>query len=512
MLQSNINFNPRSPHGERPSLLVSGWQGVSHFNPRSPHGERLEVRDDCQPNLRFQSTLPARGATQSAENCSKSKRFQSTLPARGATAHIAPRSLSRRFQSTLPARGATQPFQTLPTHQRISIHAPRTGSDRTKLQADVISAPISIHAPRTGSDTEVGAKYNNYELISIHAPRTGSDTHADYLDSLPLPFQSTLPARGATLLDVMTVFPDAFQSTLPARGATRLTNCFPSSAKFQSTLPARGATICACKTLSASAHFNPRSPHGERRGDFHCPHCGCEHFNPRSPHGERRENDSRALRRCVISIHAPRTGSDPQNRRHAPRVRISIHAPRTGSDRKRPLAGTKKNDFNPRSPHGERQSRCLQSSHEALHFNPRSPHGERLEHGDIVQPQTDFNPRSPHGERLLGLIVGITAVSISIHAPRTGSDMTGLRLGHPSHNFNPRSPHGERPDTRLTIAQTGVFQSTLPARGATRYFDSKGHCTRFQSTLPARGATFPHGATCHSTHDFNPRSPHGERR
>ena len=36
--------------------------------------------------------------------------------------------------------------------------------------------------------------------ISIHAPRTGSDTLADLALEYREEFQSTLPARGATLL------------------------------------------------------------------------------------------------------------------------------------------------------------------------------------------------------------------------------------------------------------------------------------------------------------------------
>ena len=34
----------------------------------------------------------------------------------------------------------------------ISIHAPRTGSDRTPGKAETATKKISIHAPRTGSD------------------------------------------------------------------------------------------------------------------------------------------------------------------------------------------------------------------------------------------------------------------------------------------------------------------------------------------------------------------------
>ena len=37
---SHTNFNPRSPHGERPALRFLHIGGED-FNPRSPHGERL---------------------------------------------------------------------------------------------------------------------------------------------------------------------------------------------------------------------------------------------------------------------------------------------------------------------------------------------------------------------------------------------------------------------------------------------------------------------------------------
>ena len=88
--------------------------------------------------------------------------------------------------------------------------------------------------------------------------------------------------------------------------------------------------------------------------------------------------------RVAISIHAPRTGSDPIDLSIAPSVDISIHAPRTGSDRARgtqvaemtisihaPRTGSDRGierrffgcvDFNPRSPHGERRSNGLPTS------------------------------------------------------------------------------------------------------------------------------------------------------
>ena len=83
---------------------------VEHdFNPRSPHGERPIVPFFISPLLKFQSTLPARGATRRKRYPTQEQEFQSTLPARGATKKrndLVARGLI--FQSTLPARGATR--------------------------------------------------------------------------------------------------------------------------------------------------------------------------------------------------------------------------------------------------------------------------------------------------------------------------------------------------------------------------------------------------------------------
>ena len=79
--------------------------------------------------------------------------------------------------------------------------------------------------------------------------------------------------------------------------------------------------------------------------------------------------------------------------------------------------------------------------------------------------------------------------AISIHAPRTGSDGTLMFCEVETSNFNPRSPHGERPPPASCSPPSGLFQSTLPARGATARATGPSSGGLFQSTLPARGAT-----------------------
>ena len=56
------------------------------------------------------------------------------------------------------------------------------------------------------------------------------------------------------------------------------------------------------------------------------------------------------------------------------------------------------------------------------------------------------------------------------------------------------------------------FQPTLPARGATSEFTLATAGIKFQPTLPARGATRKGQRAAGDFPDFNPRSPHGERR
>ena len=124
--------------------------------------------------LRFQSTLPMRGATGSSGRCKGLSVFQSTLPMRGATQICCPlwtdfpisihtphagsddsllvlSTVALLFQSTLPMRGATGGRWACGTAGVISIHTPHAGSDSDALTI-YLSLPISIHTPHAGSD------------------------------------------------------------------------------------------------------------------------------------------------------------------------------------------------------------------------------------------------------------------------------------------------------------------------------------------------------------------------
>ena len=211
------------------------------FNPRSPRGERREARNTDSSDTEFQSTLPAWGATR----------------------HIARCALRADFNPRSP-RGERQRSHASQVRRRISIHAPRVGSD-----------PRSRHC------------------------LTASMT-----------FQSTLPAWGATRAASRRACVHGFQSTLPAWGATTCKRDTDNPTdQFQSTLPAWGATL---PLASLKMHVGI---------SIHAPRVGSDGFAPIldrfnvniSIHAPRVGSDVGKLVHIavlIISIHAPRVGSD----------------------------------------------------------------------------------------------------------------------------------------------------------------------------------------------------------
>ena len=166
--------------------------------------------------------------------------------------------------------------------------------------------------------------------------------------------------------------------------------------------------------------------------------------------------------------------------------------------------------FDPRSPHGERRG-WFRSNTAAVHFNPRSPQGSDNRPPYYALYYIIFQPTLPVGERPKKIhnrgddsgfqstlpTWGATDIgkradtvrNISIHAPRMGSDQCRNAWHRLQDHFNPRSPHGERLYVRRFRCRSSIFQSTLPAWGATAALGAVGGFLAFQSTLPAWGAT-----------------------
>ena len=217
--------------------------------------------------------------------------------------------------------------------------------------------------------------------------------------------------------------------------------------EFQSTLPVWGATSVHTAVYDSLRNFNPRSPCGERQAVYRERKIILKNFNPRSPCGERHQkyilNKSSNTFQSTLPVWGatcglmtigfclrpfqstlPVWGATLSTSHQTATLQFQSTLPVWGATAALPLAHVHALYFNPRSPCGERpaivthcfQGRCV--------FQSTLP----------VWGATDAFP-------------GIDFLqSISIHAPRVGSDF----------------------DKKYYSACNPKFQSTLPVWGATK--------------------------------------------
>ncbi len=242
-------------------------------------------------------------------------------------------------------------------------------------------------------------------LISIHAPRTGSDFGGVQWSSTRMPFQSTLPARGATSSHQGEDFRCVLISIhAPRTGSDNVRVAGNEQVVTISIHAPRTGSDCTDKRLLR-----------HRSISIHAPRTGSDTIHPVG-----------VGTFFTISIHAPRTGSDAVLTAHTREgYIISIHAPRTGSD-----------------PRHVADCRCVP------HFNPRSPHGERLL---VHQVQPPRQPISIHAPR----------------TGSDGDIITNPPYKYAFQSTLPA--RGATWTAAVLAAIPFEFQSTLPARGATKW-------------------------------------------
>ena len=190
----------------------------------------------------FQSTPPARGATYyllckhrfrdisihapregGDHGCCvipQTHRHFNPRPPRGGRPVWVLRNTSRcTFQSTPPARGATAAVCDL--YQNCGYFNPRPPRGGRLIASNQNSQPHDFNPrPPRGGRPLTTYCYAAWHNISIHAPREGGDHPCSPPSILKFSFQSTPPARGATVAPVKPSAHCGFQSTPPARGAT----------------------------------------------------------------------------------------------------------------------------------------------------------------------------------------------------------------------------------------------------------------------------------------------------
>ena len=190
----------------------------------------------------------------------------------------------------------------------ISTHAPRTGSDSALPYRSGLRK-ISTHAPRTGSDERLVDIMADV-IISTHAPRTGSDPSADAVWRTVVPFQPTLPARGATPATEPCASANIFQPTLPARGATAGEPGLCYRADISTHAPRTGSDPVLPAPCSPRLFISTHAPRTGSDGSGYGELALAALFQPTLPARGATRARAVTLRQVMISTHAPRTGSD----------------------------------------------------------------------------------------------------------------------------------------------------------------------------------------------------------
>ena len=237
------------------------------------------------------------------------------------------------FQSTPPARGATPQAIATSMLLGISIHAPREGGDTAsdtrkkrppryfnprpprggrqflRPAAFVQRTDFNPRPPRGGRLERLVEQYM-VRIISIHAPREGGDQPVRILSDLLRGFQSTPPARGATIWKMFLCHRDRISIHAPREGGDTMFSVVRRSAVYFNPRPPRGGRLFNCHNHFCYAGISIHAPRegGDRRD--RCAVATAWYFNPRPPRGGRLSFALAALLTADISIHAPREGGD----------------------------------------------------------------------------------------------------------------------------------------------------------------------------------------------------------
>ena len=345
-----------------------------------------------------------------------------------------------------------------------------------------------------------------------------------------------------------------FQSTLPTRGETTQHRWVGGYHCISIHSPHTGRDFPRPSGTAPAGHFNPLSPHGERQR-IHSGRSEARDFNPLSPHGERHlrlihsvqqkkfqstlptRGETRAqttTRTCTINFNPlsphgerpflQRISTFPAKFQSTLPTRgetmvmlalwavaeISIHSPRMGRDAVRVRFTALLWDFNPLSPHGERlavgkiaaeeiqfqstlpawgETRWVNHHRRADAFQSTLPAWGETGCGSGWASPSYFNPLSPHGERRQVCGYHPPRKAISIHSPRMGRD-DYCDIGATVPYISIHSPRMGRDRNRRQIRQEANISIHSPRMGRD-----------MAAISPSAAAS-----------DFNPLSPHGERR
>ena len=282
----------------------------THFNPRPPYGERRVFLLAHKRKGVISIHAPRMGSDRSTGllRCSWIP-FQSTPPVWGATNHPADWVTKSQFQSTPPVWGATE-FNASFVNCRMDFNPrPPYGERLVGFDQDYEVFLFQSTPPVWGA-THCPVRHHVQRRISIHAPRMGSDHSAD-AQSKALDNFNPRPPYGERPSDTDKSSLSVYFNPRPPYGERPRMFKIPwTSWAFQSTPPVWGATCAGKRGKKCGRYFNPRPPYGERHAPQPPAWVRSANFNPRPPYGERPIVSGLSGQPAPISIHAPRMGSD----------------------------------------------------------------------------------------------------------------------------------------------------------------------------------------------------------
>ena len=260
-----MDFNPRSPCGERQSPQTVREGVITYFNPRSPCGERLAaVMIDGEATL-FQSTLSLRRATiPPGLHHFPNRNFNPRSPCGERPGPLTGPAPLRYFNPRSPCgeRPSWQlPFEpSYPFQSTLSLRRATSGSGSNWSRVAYFN-PRSPCGERHPTHQERGCgRYFN--------PRSPCGERPGPMVRLnsTITFQSTLSLRRATGHPIAchTLNDQISIHALLAESDHGHYAAYPQDPRFQSTLSLRRATREGCGCIHTHIHFNPRSPCGER--------------------------------------------------------------------------------------------------------------------------------------------------------------------------------------------------------------------------------------------------------
>ena len=160
----SLCFNPRSPRGERRGILRRSVRRC--FNPRYPRGERPLRRTRRHHAESVSIHAPHAGSDSDRSHLHGRRKVSIHAPHAGSDPLSCLGLVSVRFQSTLPTRGATHQPLRCSLRRVVSIHAPHAGSDhRCPIWAWCLSC-FNPRSPRGERHKRGRIKYVYYAFQS----------------------------------------------------------------------------------------------------------------------------------------------------------------------------------------------------------------------------------------------------------------------------------------------------------------------------------------------------------